>query len=203
MLYFVLFENSANICMCKIACRKALTSVLFGQRINLQHTLKILSWQSDLANKNSNFSFWHANGKYPFLPSEHSYLAKWWNLPAVACFYCRLSCCLYILVGCDGIGALFTKWPLKNATGNKNGSLPVISYDMLGGCRIKLFAKIQQMRPKWFNIQVMFYFLDTAVVALFVQVYSVCPLQLAGRFDVLDGSNGSCGQGSWGCFLRI
>ena len=28
------------------------------------------------------------------------------------------------------------------------------------------------------------------------RVYSVRPLQLAGHFDVLDGSNGSCGQGS-------
>ena len=47
------------------------------------------------------------------------------------------------------------KMTFKNATGNKNGSLPVISYDMVGGCRIKLFANIQQTRPKWFNIQVM------------------------------------------------
>ena len=29
-------------------------------------------------------------------------------------------------------------------------------------------------------------------------VYSVGPLQLAGHFDVLDGSNGSCGQGNGG-----
>ena len=29
-------------------------------------------------------------------------------------------------------------------------------------------------------------------------VYSVRPLQLAGHFDVLDGSNGSCGQGNGG-----
>ena len=27
---------------------------------------------------------------------------------------------------------------------------------------------------------------------------SVRPLQLAGHFDVLDGSNGSCGQGNGG-----
>ena len=40
---------------------------------------------------------------------------------------------------------------------------------------------------------------DTAVVALLVhRVYSVGPLQLAGHFDVLDGSNGSCGQGNGG-----
>ena len=30
------------------------------------------------------------------------------------------------------------------------------------------------------------------------RVYSVRPLQLAGHFDVLDGSNGSCGQGNGG-----
>ena len=30
------------------------------------------------------------------------------------------------------------------------------------------------------------------------RVYSVGPLQLAGHFDVLDGSNGSCGQGNGG-----
>ena len=30
------------------------------------------------------------------------------------------------------------------------------------------------------------------------RVYYVGPLQLTGHFYVLDGSNGSCGQGSWG-----
>ena len=35
------------------------------------------------------------------------------------------------------------------------------------------------------------------------RVYSVRPLQLAGHFDVLDGSNGSCGQGSRGWTNQI
>ena len=34
-------------------------------------------------------------------------------------------------------------------------------------------------------------------------VYSVGPLQLAGHFDALDGSNGSCGQGSRGWTNQI
>ena len=72
-----------------------------------------------------------------------------------------------------------------------------------GNVRVK-FAYLRlsaSLRPPIFRNYFSEYFMLQCVPLWLLcssRVYSVRPLQLAGHFDVLDGSNGSCGQGNGG-----